>query len=305
MHTRFKGQSRVTPGIVAKVRKLSKKQWKVLVRNDWPPEKKTRQLPPRGRKRVVEPENLQKPPDSAIPSQDAVPSRQLYASLVQVLTVRGHQIRPDFVVGRSLVYRAGRGLFCLSFKAVQPGEKLLPYWKPGARLFRARPVETGGGKYWLGDDVHGWINIEGAEDDGILSGMVNDNATFDHATCNCYVEWDEDDQMFWLKASQGWEAGHTVELYFFYGVTYWVWNAHVLTWEKRKRFHSMHQKAIQEVIDSQPVLYINPFTRRPLPKTGDRPRVTFGPTQTKTISDGPDRRGRPPKRPRDSGGRFL
>jgi hypothetical protein len=226
--------------------------------------------------------------------------------------VKGMLVREDFVVGRSLSWKSGRGVYCLSFRKVEPGEKLLPFWRPNPRYRRTVAV---GDKfqYWFGDGHHGYINLEGAEDEGILSGLINDNLSFDDRQVNCYIEWDDESQMYWVRATFGWPSGTVCELTLFYGIAYWVWNQKLLRAEDQVRLWNEHRVKVQKVIDDENVVFINPITGTRVPKTGDPPRVTFGPNQIRTIRDTSIKtRGRPPiarrkyasARARDTFGQF-
>lgn len=237
------------------------------------------------------------------PSRDEVPERCRYAHLVQELLVvrdkRRWEVRDDFVVGRSLLRKAGRGVYCLSHRRVEADERLLPYWRPGAKTIN-RGFDAKSDLYFYGDGEHGYLSMAGAEEEGFIAGLTNDNATFDHALCNCYIGWDPESRMYWIQAARGWKAGQVCELYIFYGVSYWVWNAKFLTQEKREQFHRMHEDAIQKVIDSENAVYVNPFTGRETPKTGERPTVAWGRDRVRVFSSAAPVVGRKRGRPQNA-----
>ena len=225
------------------------------------------------------------------PSKNQVPWMEDCGQLRQVTPPSAKWVcRSDLRVGRSLIRCAGRGLYCLSETRVEPGEKLLPYWRPN-RSLRRKGFDAGTEKYWYGDDVHGYLNLEGAEHEGYLAGMINDNGTFDHSTCNCYIEWDEDTEMFWVYANEGWEQGTVCELYIFYGVQYWFYHSDMLTHEKRKLFHSRHLRDIQKLIDSQDrLVYIDPFTRQPALQTEALPTAETATPRARSAGPGRPRK---------------
>ena len=225
-------------------------------------------LPRQSSARKVAPA-LRPPPPSFVPTKNQVPRASEYRNLVQITPEGANwECRPDLRVGRSLIRKAQRGLYCLSWTDVPGGEKLLPYWRPG-REHRKNGFDAGQERYWFGDGKHGYINMEGAELEGFLAGLLNDNSKFDPELCNCYIAWDDDTRMYWVFADEGWSAGTVCELYIFYGVQYWFHNYHLLTLQNRKLFHSKHLASIQKLVDSQTVLkYEDPFTSLPMPKTG-------------------------------------
>ena len=241
---------------------------------------------------------------ACVPHGNFVHSTKTWGTLRQI-TPKGAKwtCRSDLRVGRSLIRRAHRGLFCLNWTPVLPREKIVPYWYPGCRP-RLGGFDAGKRRYWYGTNEHGYINLEGAELKGYLAGLINDNGKFDDRTCNCEIRWDEETCMYWVFADdRGWEAGTVCELYVYYGSQYWFHNFHLLTKKSHKLFHRRHLKDIQKMVDEQENLeYINPFTGLPMPKTGT-PIVATKPVAISAPARRPG--GRPPNRKRDKLGHYV
>jgi hypothetical protein len=197
----------------------------------------------------------------------------MYKGLKQKGRVNGQVVRTDFVVARSTIPKAGRGVFCMSKTEVNEGDKLLPYFDPAkGPVFQ---VDSGSkSQYVLGDETHGIWDLEGSEYNGILAGLANDTLSEDECEYSGYLEWDNASQMWWIKASHFWDKGTTVEITIPYGIEYWIKRISDLTVKQRKEFHKNNEAAIQELIDDGKHRdYLNPFTGEPILTSGDKARA--------------------------------
>lgn len=248
-------------------------------------------------------------PPKWVVHQRQLKGRSLYRGLKQKKVVNGHKVRIDFIVATSTIRGAGRGVFCTSKVAVSEGDKLLPYVREGKGA-RSEFDRASASAFQLGEAAHGFWDLEGAEYEGILAGLVNDSLEEEGKQYSCYFQWDNPTGMYWAKANHDWEEGTTVELTMSYGIDYWMCNFGALPGIVHREFHEKFLEQIQAKVDAGEHLdYINPFTG--LRQLSSIEQAAEEATATAEVSTRHIPTGRPIAakrknyRPRDEAGKYI